>query len=132
MTPSRRYVINQTLLILAGEAVCTAAAWAVFALLDKFDAAVFLGSMVGMLAATGNFFALAVAATLAADMAEKQDVEGAQKLLRGSYPIRLVVMAAVLFLCGKSGYFNVIAMALPLLAVRPIIAVSEFLKKKEE
>lgn len=132
MTSSRRYVIRQTLLLLAGEAVCVAVMCGVFALLGKFDLTVVLGGLVGMLVATGNFFALAVVATLAADMAEKQDVQGGQKLIRGSYPIRLLVMAAVLFLCAKSGWCHVIAMAVPLLVVRPIITVSEFFKKEEE
>ena len=89
-----------------------------------------LGGGVGLLGATGNFFFLAVIATLAADRAEKQDVAGGQKLMRSSYPIRLLAMAVVLILCAKSGLFDLIALVLPLVFVRPILAIAEFFKKK--
>jgi hypothetical protein len=39
-------------------------------------------------------------------------------------------MAAVLFLCAKSGLFDVVALVLPLVFVRPILAIAEFFKKK--
>ena len=39
-------------------------------------------------------------------------------------------MAGVLILCAKSGYFDVIALVLPLVFVRPILTIKEFFKKK--
>ena len=83
-----------------------------------------------MLLASGNFFFMAMIATLAADKAEQQDVEGGKKLMKSSYPVRILVMAGVLILCAKSGWCDVIAMALPLLLVRPILTIQEFFKKK--
>ena len=130
MTQSRKLVLKETAIIAVGEAVCVALMCGVYALLGKLDLSVVLGGLVGLLVATGNFFFLAVAATLAADRAEAQDVEGGQKLMRSSYPIRLLVMAAVLFLCAKSGMFDVIALVLPLLFVRPVLAAVEFFRKK--
>ena len=130
MTNSRKLVLKETAVIALGEAICVAAMWAVYYLLDKFSLSVLLGGLVGLLVATGNFFALAVAATLAADRAEAQDVEGGQQLMRSSYPLRLLAMAVILFLCAKSGIFDVIALVLPLLFVRPILTISEFFRKK--
>ena len=130
MTESRKYVIKQTLVILLGEAVGLALMFAVYALLKKFGMPVLLGGLIGALLAAGNFFFMAMIATLAADRAEKQDVEGGQKLIKSSWPIRLAVLAGALYLCAKSGYFDVLALALPLVFVRPILTVQEFFKKK--
>ena len=130
MTESRKYVIKQTLVILLGEAVGLALMFAVYTLLKKFGMPVLLGGLIGALLAAGNFFFMAMIATLAADRAEKQDVEGGQKLIKSSWPIRLAVLAGALYLCAKSGYFDVLALALPLVFVRPILTVQEFFKKK--
>ena len=130
MTDSRKLVLKETAVIAIGEVICVALMCLVYALICKWDVSVLLGGVVGLLVATGNFFFLAVIATLAADRAEKQDVAGGQKLMRSSYPIRLLAMAVVLILCAKSGLFDLIALVLPLVFVRPILAIAEFFKKK--
>ena len=130
MTDSRKLVLKETAIVALGEAICVALMCGVYALLGKFGLSVVLGGLVGFLVATGNFFFLAVIATLAADRAENQDVEGGQKLMKSSYPIRLLVLAGLLILCAKSGYFDVLALALPLLFVRPVLTVAEFFRKK--
>ena len=130
MTDSRKLVLKETAIVALGEAICVALMCGVYALLGKFDLSVVLGGLVGLLVATGNFFALAVVATLAADKAEAGDPVSGQKLMKSSYPIRLLVMAGVLILCAKSGFFNVIALALPLLFVRPTLTIAEFFRKK--
>ena len=132
MTESRRFVLKETALIAAGEVVCVALMCGVYALIGKFALSVLFGGLVGLLVATGNFFFLAVAATLASDKAEAGDPAGGQKLMRSSYPIRLLAMAAILILCAKSGFFDVIALVVPLLFVRPILTIAEFFKKKGE
>ena len=130
MTDSRKFVLQQTAVIAIGEAVCVALMCAVYAIIGKFNVCVLLGGAVGLLVATGNFFALAVVATLASDKAEAGDPLSGQKLMKSSYPIRLLAMAGVLILCAKSGAFDVIALALPLVFVRPILTIAEFFKKK--
>ena len=130
MTESRKIVLKETGIIAIGEAVCVALMCAVYALLGKFSISVLLGGLVGLVLATGNFFFLAVVATLAADRAENQDVAGGQKLMKSSYPIRLLVLAGLLILCAKSGVFDVIALVLPLLFVRPVLTIAEFFRKK--
>ena len=130
MTESRKLVFKETAIIAIGEVICVALMCAVYALIGKFSVAVLLGGFIGLLVATGNFFALAVAATLAADKAEAGDSLAGQKLMKSSYPIRLLVMTAVLILCAKSGYFDVLALVLPLVFVRPVLTVAEFFRKK--
>lgn len=132
MTESRKLVLKETAIIAVGEIVCVALMCAVYALIGKFQLSVVLGGLVGALLAVGNFFFLAVAATLAADKAVEQDVEGGKKMMKNSYTLRLVVLAAVLFVCGKSGVFDVVALALPLLFTRPILTVVQFFGKKGE
>jgi len=129
MTESRKLVLKETALIAAGEAICVALMCGVYALIGKFALSVLLGGLVGLLVATGNFFGLAVVATLAADKAEAGDPASGQKLMKSSYPIRLLVMAGILILCAKSGVFDVLALVLPLVFVRPILTIAEFFKK---
>ena len=130
MTESRKIVLKETAIIAIGEVICVAAMCGVYALLEKFNLSVLLGGLVGMAFAIGNFFFMAVAATLAADKAEAQDVEGGKKLMKSSYPIRLLVLAGGLILCAKSGVFDVLALVLPLVFVRPVITLAEFFRKK--
>ena len=130
MAESRKFVLKQTLLVLLGVLICSVLMCIVYALLGKFDLSVVLGGLAGTVLATGNFFFMAMIATLAADKAENQDVEGGKKLVKSSYPIRILVLAAVLILCAKSGYFDILALALPLVFVRPILTILEFFKKK--
>jgi len=130
MEESRKIVLKQTAKIAIGEAVCVALMIGVYALLQKLSLPVVLGGLVGAVLAVGNFFFMALVATLAADKAQAQDVEGGQKLMKGSYPIRLLVLAGALVLCALSGWFDILALALPLLFVRPIIMFLEFFTKK--
>ena len=130
MTESRKIVLKETAILAIGEMICVAIMCGVYALLGKFSMSVLLGGLAGLVLATGNFFFLAVVATLAADRAEKQDVAGGQKLMKSSYPIRLLALAGLLILCAKSGVFDVIALVLPLLFVRPVLTIAEFFRKK--
>lgn len=129
MTESRKLVLKETALIAAGEVLCVGIMLGIYGLLGKFSMPVLLGGIAGLVLATGNFFFMAVMATLAADKAQAQDVEGGKKLMKSSYPIRLLVLAVLLILLAKSGWFNILTLALPLAFVRPIITVAEFFRK---
>lgn len=126
---SRKFVIKQTLLILAGQAVCVAVMIGIFALLGHFDSTVLLGGIFGGIIATLNFFFMAVAATIASDKAVQQNVKGGQATIQISYIARLAVMAIVLFALIKSGLCNVVAVVLPLAFTRPILTICEFFRK---
>ena len=129
----KKIVWKETGIVAMGQAVFLAAMWGIYALLHRFDLSVILGGLVGAVLATGNFFFMALGTSLAADKAAAtQDVKGGQLLVRNSYFLRLAVLAVVLFACGKSGYFNLLALVLLLAAVRPTITIAEFFRKKED
>lgn len=126
---SRKFVIKQTLLVLAGQAVCVGIMLGIFALLGRFDRTVLLGGIFGGLIATLNFFFMAISATIASDKAVAQDVKGGQATIQISYIARLAVMAVVLFALVKSGLCDVFAVVLPLVFTRPILTLFEFFRK---
>lgn len=126
---SKKIVFKETGIVAAGVFLCTAVMIGVFALLGKYDTSVLLGGAVGALLAVGNFFFMAVGITLAADKAEKQEVNAGKLLARNSYLIRLLVLAVLLFACAKSGVFNLFALVLPLIFVRPSLTIAEFFRK---
>lgn len=130
MTQSRKLVLKETSIIALGQVICLAVMYGAYALLGKLGLSVLLGGLVGALLATGNFFSMAVVTSLAADRAETQDVEGGKRMIKGAYPVRILALAGLLVICAKSGYFDVLALVLPLLFVRPIITIAEFFRKK--
>jgi hypothetical protein len=129
---SRKIALHETGIVAIGVAVCVGLMFGIYALIGRFSMAVLLGGLIGGLISVANFFAIAIVATLAADRAEKQDVAGGQKLISGSYPLRMLAIAGILFACAKSGFFDLIALVLPLVFVRPTITVAEFFRKKGE
>ena len=132
MTESRKIVFKETAIVLIGQIVCVAVMLGIYALLGRFDLSVLLGGIVGGVLATANFFFMAVGATLAADKAEQDNVKGGKAMIQSSYTIRLVVLVVVLFACAKSGYFDLLALLLPLVFTRPILSVGEFFRKSGE
>lgn len=129
---SRKFVIKETVIVLLGELICSAAMVGIFALLGSYDTAVLIGAIVGALAATGNFLFMAIGASIAADKAVDQNVKGGQATVQSSYLIRMVVLFLILFAFAKSGLCNVIALVVPLIFVRPILTVAEFFRKSGE
>ena len=127
---SKKIVDQETGIVAIGVLICTAVMIGAFALLGKYDTSVLLGGIVGAILSIGNFFFMAVGTSLAADRAEKQDVKGGQVLIRNSYMLRLAVLFVLLFACAKSGLFNLFALVLPLIFVRPSLTIAEFFRKK--
>ena len=127
---SKKIVYQETGIVAIGVLICTAVMIGAFALLGKYDTSVLLGGIVGAILSIGNFFFMAVGTSLAADRAEKQDVKGGQVLIRNSYMLRLAVLFILLFACAKSGLFNLFALVLPLIFVRPSLTIAEFFRKK--
>lgn len=132
MEQSRKEVLKQTGVIAIGQAVGTAVMIGVYLLLRKFNITVVWGALLGNLLAVGNFFFMAIIATLAADRAKNQDVEGGQKLMKASYPIRLLVLAGLLVLCAWAGkeWIDLVALVLPLTFVHLTALVLGFFRKK--
>lgn len=132
MEQTKKAIWKQIGIVALGIVLGTAAMIGIFALVGQFDYTVALGGLVGALVSFLNFFFMVVSLSAAADRAQNQDAKGGKSLVRGSYMIRLAVMFIVLFVCAKSGYFNVIALVVPLLFVRPALTVAEFFRKKGE
>ena len=126
---SRKIVLRETAIIAAGELICSALMVGVFALLGYFEVNVLLGAVAGCFIMVANYFFMAVTVDLAADRAEHGEVEQGKKMVQLSPTIRLLVMAAALFLSIKLGA-NVIALVLPLAFARPILMLAEFFRKK--
>lgn len=128
---SRKIVFRETGVVLIGEVICVVVMLGICWLLNWFNTQVILGGCIGGLLAVGNFFFMAIGASLAADKAEQEDVKGGQALIRGSYFLRILVLFFILVACAKSGIANPLTLVLPLVFVRPVLTVAEFFKKKE-
>ena len=127
---SRKIVYRETGIVAIGVTVCTAVMMLVYALLGRFDLSVLWGGLTGSVLSICNFFLMALGTSLAADKAENQDVKGGSLLVRNSYMLRLLGLFVVLILCAKTEVFNLIALVLPLVFVRPTLTVVEFFRKK--
>lgn len=122
-------MIWEVTLVAVGEAICVGIMLGVFALVRHFDIRVLLGGLLGWLLAAGNYFLMAVGVTAASKKAAQQDVFGAQRTLQLSMAGRYVLLIALLVVAAISDYFNLIALLLPLLFVRPIITIGEFFRR---
>lgn len=129
---SRKYILQQTLLVFIGQVLCGAAMVGIFALLGMYDQSVLLGGIFGVLVATANFFFMAVGAGIASDKACKQDVKGGQATVQMFYIGRLIGIAIILFALIKSGLCNVYTAVIPLIFTRPILTVYEFFRKGDQ
>ena len=127
---SRKIVYRETGIVAIGVTVCTAVMMLVYALLGRFELSVLWGGLMGAVLSIGNFFLMALGTSLAADKAENQDVKGGSLLVRNSYMLRLLGLFVVLIVCAKTEVFNLIALVLPLVFVRPTLTVVEFFRKK--
>ena len=127
---NRKYILSQGLIVLIGELVLSALMVGVFAILGYFDFSVVLGAAVGSAIATVNHLVLVFGVLAASSKAEQQDVKGGQMLVQMSYMGRLIGLFLILVLCAKSGVFNLIALALPLVFTRPVLTIAEHLNKK--
>lgn len=127
----RRYILTQTIPILLGELILSGFMVAVFAALGYYDTDVLLGAAAGALIAALNHAVLVLGVVAASGKAEKQDVKGGQATIQLSYLGRILGLFLILVLCAKSGLFNLLALVIPLLFTRPILAMTDrFINKK--
>lgn len=125
----RKTVLKETLAVAVGELVCSALMVGVFAALGYFQMNVLWGALAGSIVMIANYFFMAITVNLAADRAEKGEVTQAKKMVQLSSTVRLIVMGVALIVGIKLGA-NVIALALPLAFLRPVLMVTEFFRKK--
>lgn len=126
---SRKIVYKETAIVAVGELICCALMVAIFAALGYFQMNVLWGALAGAGVMTVNYFFMAVTVSLAADKAQQGQTKQAKQMVQISSTVRLILMGVVLVAGIKLGA-NVIALALPLVFVRPILMVAEFFRKK--
>lgn len=148
-------VFSEVAIILVGELIVSLITAGVFLLLDvlgtgiKLDHTVVLGLLLGTVVTVANFLILALTVNNAVnkalanapkeEMTEEEAIAFAeenrasvQMAAAGTYIIRTLLMLGALvgaFLIGN--LFNVVATLIPLVMYRPIIFVSEFIRKKK-
>lgn len=127
---SRKIVFQETAVVTIGQVICVSAMFGIYALLGQLDGTVLLGGIVGGVLAILNFLFMAIGVSLAADKAQAQDVKGGKGLVRMSMMLRYIVLFVALFACAKSGLFNVFALVIPLVFVRPTLTIAEFFRRK--
>ena len=150
----KKAYLKEVLTIAVGEAVVSVLTVAVFVILDLifkdkdfFSYKVITGALLGSTVTLLNFFILSYSVNRAIDkyllergsaqmteeeaeaFAEKHKM-GVQSAATKSYILRTLMMIASLVLAGVSGWFNIVATVVPLLAYRPIIFVSQLIKAK--
>ena len=129
---TRNPVYRETAAIAIGEVLCVGLMLGIYALAGRLDRSVVLGGMLGGLLCICNFFFMAVGASLAADRAEQQNVKVGTALVRMSFLLRYLVLFLILFAAAKSKRFDLLALVLPLVFVRPILMLGEFFRKSGE
>ncbi len=126
-------VLRQIARVFVGEVLCIAVMLGLYALLEKLNSAVILGAVLGGFVSIGNFVALSIAVSNAADKAVAQaDVKKVQLGLQVQTPVRLLCVAGLLILLIKSGKCDPIATILPLLFVQISIPLTNFFRKGGE
>lgn len=126
---SRKLVLKETALVAAGELVCGAAIVGVFAALGYFEWNVLWGVLAGSVIVIANHFFMAITVNMAADRAEADEVTQGKKMIQTSSVVRLIAMGVAVVVAIKLGV-NAIALALPILLLRPMLMVIGFFRKK--
>jgi len=119
--------LRETAKIIAGEAVVVGILFLVFALLDRFDYTVILGSLLGAAINIAYFFFMCLGVNLAMD---KEEPHKKKQVLNLSYILRLAFMALGLAAGLKLSCFNNICVVVPLLVTRPILTLTALLSKE--
>ncbi len=121
---------KETGIMALGQALCVAVMVCIFALLDKYDISVLIGGIVGGFLGIAYFLSMVVCANIATKKALEQDVKGAQLLMQMFYALRMVGLFGALVLCALTKQFNLLALALPIVFVRPIMGVTDLIRRK--
>ena len=140
--------VRELLAIVIGELLTSLIVSGVFLLLGKFDLRVVFGAVLGSGVTFLNFLVLSIMTNRVIDrfLLERGDGEmdedeasalamkfqgQVQNQMKLSFIIRILVMLATLVLAFLlTNVFNVISTVIPLLMLRPIITVSELIKRK--
>ena len=120
---------ESALFILCETALCILML-VIFALVNKFNLSVILGAIAGWIVSIFYYMSIIIFVDMAAAKAENNDVEGGQKLLQRSRSVRMVGIFLVLILLAITKVFDIVALAVPLLFVRPSVAIADACLRK--
>ncbi len=126
---SNQEIGREILGILLGELLVTGLMFLVYVLLHKWTGKVLWGGLLGTALTLGNFIFMALSVTAASKKAVEGDVKGGSALNSSSMLIRYILLAAVLFIAGKTKIVDPIALVVPLLLFRPVLTVLELIRK---
>lgn len=141
--------IRELMTIAAGEALASLVISGIYLLINKFTYKVALGVLLGSTVTVLNFLVLSLMANavinrfleargneeLSDEEAEKLALEFQGKVqaqLKLSFIIRTLVLVATLIVAFLVDVFEVLPTLIPLLMLRPIITVSELIKRKAQ
>ena len=135
--------------IIIGELITSLIVCGIFLIIKKFDYSVALGTLLGSAVTVVNFIFLIITTNRAIDKALAERGEGEmneeeanefaakhqaelQAAVKISYIVRtLSIVAALVISFLLEDVFNVIATLVPLIMLRPILTVSQLIKKKK-
>lgn len=103
----------------------------ILALVKNFDLPLILGTVAGWAVAVCYYVSIIIFVDMAAEKADKGDVEGGQKLLQISRSLRMLGVFAVLLLLAITKVFDILTLVLPLLFVRPSMSISAAFQREE-
>lgn len=115
------------------ELVCSSLMVGVFALLGKYTPQVAVGAAVGSVLAVANFAALSISIEKSVEVfGQKENPAGAKMSVQLSSAVRMLAIAAVIFVLLKVGVGEPVSMILPLLFTRVgTMALGRATKTKE-
>lgn len=128
-----RDILQQVGRLTVALAVCVGIMLGIYALLGQFHFGVFLGAIIGLMLAVGNFVSLSITVSNALDQAAKYNApQRAQLSIQASSVIRLLVLAGIYILLFRAEICDPVAALLPLLLAQVVLKLVGFFHKEDE
>lgn len=121
-----RVVLKETRYLAIAVALCSVVMQVIFLVLGKYDYTVFLGALLGGVAAVLNFFCLGLAMQKAAAM---DDPAAAKRRIQASYNMRYLALGAVVVVAAVTPYFHWVPVVLSLVFPRLWFLVMPLFRK---
>ncbi len=141
--------LRELLALLIGEALTSLVICGVYLLIKKFTYKVLLGVLLGSTVTVLNFIVLSIMTNRVInsfleergerELSEEEATELSLKFqgkiqaqMKISFLVRILVLVVTLVAAFVSGVFAPLATVIPILMLRPIITISELLKRKAQ
>lgn len=124
--------VKQIIRAAVAEAVCVALMLGVYAVIGRFSLTVMWSALFGYVMAVGNFIALSITVSSAADKAERTgNAAGAANDVRASSTVRLLALLAIYFIVLRFGKLDPVSSLLPLIFMQFALKIMEFFRKED-